>query len=77
VRSFVTSEIRLDDEEHGLDPEDPKIEATIDRLWAPLDLPLYSSFDIPRDTPAGSKRRFGISSPRPARPKKRIRTARP
>jgi hypothetical protein len=32
VRSFITEEIRLDDEEYGLDPEDCKVEKQIDLL---------------------------------------------
>jgi hypothetical protein len=32
VRPFVTDELRLDDEEYGLDPEDGKVEAKIDQV---------------------------------------------
>ena len=32
VRPFVTDEVRLDDEEFGLDPDDVKVEEAIDRV---------------------------------------------
>jgi len=32
VRPFLTDEVRLDDEDYGLDPEDAKVEASIDKL---------------------------------------------